>query len=82
MVMAGMLPGAAAFGNVVKGYDSYLKAASVVASSASDRKRNRASMYGNVQADSITPEDRIFSNSSESFQRVGSPSLVCLRDTS
>lgn len=58
------------FGNIVKGYDNYLKQGGGVGASLGDRKRNRASMLGGGGPGDIPSEDRIFSNSSSTHQRV------------
>lgn len=58
--------GSGGFGNIVKGYDNYLKQGGS-SSSLSERKRNRNSVYGQGEVHS---EDRIFSNSSSTHQRV------------
>lgn len=67
--------GGPGFGNIVKGYDNYLKPTSTASSSGmglGDRKRNRNSLYAQME---VKPEERIFSNSSLSHQRVRCPSI-------
>jgi hypothetical protein len=54
-----------ALGNVVQGYDNYLKALSATTLGPYDRKRTRAGGAHDVRED-----QRLFSRSSETYQRV------------
>jgi chromatin modification-related protein EAF6 len=63
-------PNGPTYGNIVRGYDSYLKAPNATLG-LSERKR----VKGNAYALEVRPEERLFSTSSETYQRVRS-SLV------
>lgn len=58
------------FGNIVKGYENYLKQGGGSGGGFSDRKRNRNSVYGGGGGLEVHAEDRLFSNSSTTHQRV------------
>ena len=64
------------FGNIIKGYDAYLKAPNTISGVLGDRKRQRLSGLGSAAGFEIRPEDRLFSTSSDTYVRV-SALAVC-----
>jgi hypothetical protein len=62
------------FGNIVKGYDAYVKAPNTGGHLMNDRKRGRVSgASGGGQPADVREEERLFSRSSGTYERVSDP---------